>query len=183
MKRLLIVLALIGLALSAGAQSLARAEFGINLGQAGSFSEYARFGMGASLMVEGFYLDVLTTEAQHRYARSSDTKWHDNKAICTNFGYQIPVLSWLRIMPLVGYAQTNDGITDASKTIYDWDEDSLDVYHPYKVTPGSRKHYFNYGGGLSIQPCRWFSINLIGTRHALYGGIAFDFMAFARDGQ
>ena len=26
----------------------------------------------------------------------------------------IPALSWLRIMPLVGYSQTNEGITDGS---------------------------------------------------------------------
>ena len=87
-------------------------------------------------------------------------------------------------MPLLGYAQTNDGITDASETIFDYDEDSgVSTYHPYKVTPGSRQHYFNYGGGLSIQPCKWFSINLVGTRHAIYGGIGIDIIAIAQSRQ
>lgn len=198
MKRLLIFFALLGFAFSANAQSGAyaevgkewklfdfnmnvkRLEFGVNVGQVGSFSNYADFGMGANLLVGGFYLDFLTSEAQHRYCRTSDTKWHDTVAWCINAGYQIPILKWLRIMPVVGYAQTNDGITDASVTYFDVDETSIDVYHPYKVTPGSRNHYFNYGGGLSIQPCKWFSINLIGTTHALYGGIAIDLITIAK---
>ncbi len=198
MKKIILIVSLLGLALGANAQTgakaevgkewklfdfsmnLKRLEFGINAGQAGSFSNYADFALGANLLVDGFYLDFLTSEAQHRYSRTSDTKWNDTVAWCINAGYQIPIFKWLRIMPVIGYAQTNDGITDASKTIYDWSDESLDVYHPYKVTPGSRKHYLNYGGGLSIQPCKWFSINLIGTAHALYGGIAVDITTISK---
>ena len=52
-------------------------------------------------------------------------------------------------------------------------------YHTYTVTPGSRVHYFNYGGGVSIQPLKWFSINFAYTRHAIYGGLAIDIDALA----
>ena len=157
-----------------------RIEAGFNFGQAASFSDYARFTFGANVMIAGVYLDFLSADPQHKYSPTSATQWKDNKAFCINAGYQIPILSWLRIMPLVGYAQTNDGITDASETVWDYDEDSgITTYHPYKVTPGSRLHYLNYGGGLSIQPCKWFSINLIGTRHAIYGGIGLNLLAFA----
>ncbi|MCR5017447.1 MAG: hypothetical protein K6A64_01460 [Bacteroidales bacterium] len=31
----------------------------------------------------------------------------------------------------------------------------------------------------SVQPCKWFSINLCATRTALYGGVGINFMAFA----
>lgn len=51
--------------------------------------------------------------------------------------------------------------------------------HTYTVIPGSRVHYLNYGGGVSIQPLKWFSINLAYTRRAVYGGFAIDIDALA----
>ena len=194
MKRLITIITLFSLALSANAQAMyaevgkewklfdfqlnaQRLEFGVNAGQAGSFSPYADFAMGANLLVNGIYVDFLASDPDHKYSASSDTKWNDHVAFCINAGYQIPILKWLRIMPVIGYAQTNDGITDASRTIWEIDEYSSNTYHPYKVTKGSRSHYFNYGGGLSIQPCKWFSINLIATTNALYGGIGIDLLS------
>lgn len=198
MKRLFVILTFLGLSVSAGAQAASgasvgkeiklfdfplntmRFEAGINIGQVASFSDYARFTLGANVMVAGFYLDFMSADPEHKYSPTSNTKWNDHKAICIDAGYQFPINKWLRVMPLIGYVQTNDGITDASETYWDYDEDSgFSTYHPYKVTPGSRLHYFNYGGGLSIQPCKWFSINLVGTRHAIYGGIGVNLIAIA----
>ena len=198
MKRLITIITLFSLALGANAQAMyaevgkewklfdfqlnaQRLEFGVNAGQAGSFSPYADFAMGANLLVNGIYVDFLASDPDHKYSASSDTKWNDHVAFCINAGYQIPILKWLRIMPVIGYAQTNDGITDASVTIWDVDEYSSNTYHPYKVTKGSRSHYFNYGGGLSIQPCKWFSINLIATNHALYGGVGVDILSIIKN--
>lgn len=189
MKKVFILIALISVAVSASAQKMfdfesntMRLEAGLNIGQAGSFTPYARWALGANLLAFGVYVDYLKAEPQHKYADAgeiSDAKWDDTVAFCINAGYQIPILKWLRIMPLVGYAQTNEGITDGSKLRVDADEDSIDFYHPYKVTEGTRTHYFNYGGGVSVQPCKWFSINLCATRTALYGGVGINFMAFA----
>ena len=202
MKRLLIITAFLTLSVGAGAQAATgasvgteitlfefplnakRAEVGLNIGQVASFSDYARFTLGAHVMISGVYVDFLSADSEHKYSPTSDTKWNDHKAFCINAGYQIPIFKWLRVMPLAGYAQTNDGITDASETYWDYDEDGgSSTYHPYKVTPGSRLHYFNYGGGLSIQPCKWFSINLIGTRHAIYGGVGLNLLAIAQSGK
>ncbi|MBO4634218.1 MAG: hypothetical protein J5669_02465 [Bacteroidales bacterium] len=158
-----------------------RMEAGLTIGQVGSFTEFARFGMGANILYNGFYLDFIEADPQHKYNNEiSDTDWNDTCAFAINIGYQIPILSWLRIMPLVGYAQTNEGITNGSSLNLSADSDSISWYHDYKVTPGSRTHYFNYGGGISVQPCRWFSINLIGTRCALYGGFGLNLLEFAR---
>ena len=185
MKKLVIFVVLLSIAAGARAQIIdfslnsQRVEAGLNFGQAASFTDYARLALGASVNICGVYVDYLKASPQHRYADTiSDEKWDDTCAFCINAGYQFPIVSWLRIMPLLGYAQTNEGVTDGSSLRVESTDDSFNLYHPYKVTPGTRTHYFNYGGGLSIQPCKWFSINLIATRNALYGGIALDMMSF-----
>ena len=202
MKRIFFVVALMLFAMGAAAQSgggaflekdfklfdfplnTKRLEFGFNVGQAGSFTDRHGFAMGGSLLVGGFYADFLHADPKHKYdRRMMDVMWDDTSAYCINFGYQVPVLKWLRIMPLVGYAQTNAGVTDGSTLYTTSNDDGTSWYHKYKVTPGSREHFFNYGGGLSFQPCKWFSVNLIGTRTAIYGGIGFDIITFARDGK
>jgi len=199
MKRALVILILAAFAINAGAQSggggefgtevtllkfnlnASRLEGGLNVGMVGTFTPYQRFGMGANVLVSGFYLDFIAAEPQHKFDNSvSDTQWNDNVAFCINAGYQIPILKWLRIMPLVGYGQTNEGVTDGTSLSVSSDEDGVTWYHNYKVTPGSRTHYFNYGGGISVQPCKWFSINVVGTRCGIYGGVALDLLTIAR---
>lgn len=159
-----------------------RLEAGLTAGQVGSFTDRARFGLGAYVMYNGFYLDFINADPQHKYnGHLSEELYNDNCAFSIQAGYQIPVVKWLRIMPIAGYTQTNEGITDGKSLNYNYDEDGLSSwYHDYTVTPGSRLHYFNYGGGLSIQPCKWFSINLIASRYALYGGIGLDIITLAK---
>ena len=152
-----------------------RYEAGLNFGQMAFNTQYARFGVGLNTLAWGVYLDFNMAPAQHKFVRKfSDTQWNDDEFFNINLGYQIPILSWLRVMPLLGYAQTNEGITDASTININPGEDFSSMYHTYTVTPGSRVHYFNYGGGLSVQPLKWFSINLAYTRQAIYGGLAID---------
>ncbi|MBQ3711867.1 MAG: outer membrane beta-barrel protein [Bacteroidales bacterium] len=183
MKKLLFFAALLLVSASAGAQVFdfssnnSRLEVGINLGVAGASTPYGGFGAGFNLEVLGFQLDLLKYGPEHHYATEiSDTKWNDSVAFEVNLGYQVPVLPWLRLTPLIGYSQTNQGITDGSKAYVDGD-DSVSWYHPYTVTPGTRDHRFNFGGGISIQPLKWFSINFAYTRYAIYGGIALNFFA------
>lgn len=156
-------------------------EVGVTAGQAGSFTDRARFGMGASVMVAGVYVDFIHAQPQHKYSPlDGEVRWNDTNVFCINAGYMIPITGWLRLIPLVGYAQTSEGITDGASYEYNAD-DSHSWYHRYTVTPGSRLHYFNYGGGISIHPCKWFSINAFATNKALYGGLVLNIMAIARN--
>ena len=158
-----------------------RLEAGLTFGEVGSTTEYARLGMGAYVLVGGVYVDFVHAQPQHKYDNHvSDTKWDDTSAFTINAGYQIPVLSWLRLMPLVGYTQTNYGVTDASTIEMDADETGTSWYHHYSVTPGSRTHYFNFGGGISIQPLKWVSIHFVYSRYAIYGGIGLDILSVAK---
>ena len=181
MKRLIISLVLLSVTVCAHAQVFDfssnnnRYEVGMNFGQMAFNTQYARFGLGMNMLAWGVYLDFNMTAPQHKFDRKfSDTQWNDDEFFNINLGYQIPILSWIRIMPLIGYAQTNEGITDASTFNINPGEDLSSMYHTYTVTPGSRVHYFNFGGGVSIQPLKWFSLNFVYTRHAVYGGVAID---------
>lgn len=187
MKRLvLMIVAALTASVAANAQwfdfsnNSDRLEAGINIGAAGTTTPRSGFAMGANLMYSGFYLDFIHKNPEHRYFNEiSDQKWNDSAAFAIHVGYQIPVLSWLRIMPLVGYSQTNEGVTDGTRAVWGGD-DGLDWYHPYEVTSGTREHRFNFGGGISVQPSRWFSINLIYTRYAIYGGVGLNLLEFAQ---
>ena len=188
MKRQIISLVLLFVTVCAHAQLFDfsgnnnRYEMGLNVGQMAFNTQYARFGMGMNMLAWGVYLDFNMAAAQHKFDRKfSDTQWNDDEFFNINLGYQIPILPWIRIMPLIGYAQTNEGITDASTFNINPGEElsSTSIYHTYTVTPGSRVHYFNFGGGVSIQPLKWFSINFAYTRQAVYGGVAIDIDALA----
>lgn len=186
MKRIALLVVLLLASLNVQAQVFdfasnnGRLEVGINVGVAGAGTPYNGFGAGFNLEAMGIQFDFLKYGPEHHYATEiSDTKWNDYVAFEINLGYQVPVLPWLRLTPLIGYSQTNQGITDGSKAYVDGD-DSVSWYHPYTVTPGTRDHRFNFGGGISVQPLKWFSINFAYTRYAIYGGIALNFIALAR---
>ena len=186
MKRIVLIAVMLAASLSARAQlfdfpsNKGRLEAGLNFGVAGAGTPYNGFGAGFSILASGIQLDFLKNGPEHHYASDiSDTKWNDSVAFEINVGYQVPVLPWLRLVPLIGYSQTNQGITDGSKAYVDGD-DSVSWYHPYTVTPGTREHRFNFGGGISIQPLKWFSINFSYTRYAIYGGIGLNLIALAR---
>lgn len=156
-----------------------RVEAGLSLGQVGTGTKNEGIGSGANALIYGGYIDLVKFGPEHRFDhRVKDTDWEDHVAICVHLGYQIPILPWLRVMPLVGYAQTNEGLTRGDEMYLDTD-DSPSWYHPYDVTKGSRTHYFNYGGGISVQPIKWFSINFCYTPFAIYGGIGINLAAFA----
>ncbi|MBP5504797.1 MAG: hypothetical protein J6X89_01690 [Bacteroidales bacterium] len=182
MKRYFLAAIALLLAISANAQLFDfssnnnRFEFGFDFGTAATHSNHpSRFANGINAVICGVYVGFLEASPQHRYDNHVNAnQYNDDEAYLITAGYQIPVLPWLRIMPVVGYAQTNEGITDASTVNISSGEYSSTMYHDYDVTPGSRVHYFNYGGGISVQPVKWLSLNAVYTAHGIYGGIGFD---------
>ena len=40
---------------------------------------------------------------------------------------------------------------------------------------------YHFGGGISVQPLKWFSINLIYTRYSIQGGIGISIQSFAHE--
>ena len=185
MKKALVIAAFLLAAIGAKAQvfdfssNRDHYEADLYIGVSGFGTPRADWGLGGGLSFWGAYVGWVKAGPRHRYAHTdTGEKWNDKVATTVNLGYQIPILNWLRLTPVLGYCQTNEGITDGSKVETEYDDDSWTLYHPYKVTRGSREHYFNYGLGLSVQPIKWVSLKFFATRYAMYGGISITLEAF-----
>lgn len=197
MKKSIIIVAMMAVAMGASAQWLDfsnnadRYEIGVNLGVAGMNSEFRDFGIGASLSAWGVYLDFITAGPMYRHddrtASMNDPielrQLPDSTTTSINLGYQIPVLPWLRVMPLVGININTCGYTDMSRTqveTTDYDQSvSVSLVHPY--TSEDTWTTFNFGGGLVISPVRWVSIYGVYTTNAIYGGLSFNLSALGEE--
>lgn len=185
MKRtLLLILLTLATAVSASAQqwfdfsSNERLDVGVNVGQVAHNTPFARIGYGVFFNAWGFYMDFMEAIPQHRFdTKGTEPYWNDDKSLLASIGYQIPVLPWVKVMPVFGYVQTSEGVTDGNTIEFGGEIDSK-FYHNFTVTPGSRVHYLNYGCGISLQPLKWLSINGIFTKYAIYGGIGINLMSF-----
>lgn len=178
-KKIFLIVALAALGISANAQwfdfsnNNERFGFGFQLGQSASGTEYATLGWGFSMHAYGVYMDVLMARPDHEFDNHvTNTLYRDSASYNIQLGYMIPVLPWLRVMPLIGYSQTNYGDTDATTVNISTDGESSSIYHDYTVVPGSRKHYFNFGVGVSVSPMKYFDLYAVYTAHAIYGGIS-----------
>ena len=170
-------------------ENVHRYEIGFNLGMVGVNSEFQDFGWGASISAWGVYLDFLSAGPMYKYdnrvASMNDPAnvryLPDSTTTTINLGYQIPVLPWLRVMPLVGLNVNTSGVTDMAthnaQTSGTGDNVSVELYHDYNKE--YTWTYFNFGGGLVISPIKWVSIYGVYTKHAIYGGVTLNLSAFA----
>jgi len=189
MKKTLFLSILVAMAMSANAQwfdlsnNKGRFTMGVNLGQNRSeISQipYRAFGAGISMSLYGCYVDFLYSSPDHLFDNHvNPIQYNDSSVTMVNFGYMIPVLPWLRVMPIIGYSQANAGITDATTMNINVTENSASMYHDYDVTPGTRNHRFNFGAGLEIRPIRWLNIYGVYSQYAIYGGISINLDAFS----
>lgn len=198
-KTVLLMAAVLAVTMSANAQwfdfknNVHRYEIGANFGVAGMNSEFRDFGIGASLSAWGGYLDFITAGPMYKHdsrvASMNDPVEQrlipDSTTTSINLGYQIPVLPWLRIMPLVGININTSGYTDMSRieteTSGSSDNVTVNIVHPY-----DSEHTWctlNYGGGLVVSPIRWISVYGVYTVNAIYGGITFNLSALAELGE
>lgn len=182
-KTVFILAAMMAVAMSANAQwfdfrnNVHRYEIGINLGVAGLGTQFHDFGFGASLSAWGVYLDIVTAGPKYKYDNHVNVgiaaMVPDSTATSISLGYQIPVLPWLRIMPIIGHTHVTSGYTDFSTVNVEVNENSGQMYHDY-VKVGPARHYWHFGGGLVISPVKWVSIYGVYTTHATYGGLSFN---------
>lgn len=182
-KTLLAIAAITAFTLSANAQWFNFANnrdnysFGIQVGQGAYGTEYSKLGLGFSFQAWGVQVDFIDVVPEHRYDNHvTNTLYRDSASFTINLSYRIPVLPWLRVMPVVGYCQTNYGDTDATTVNIETSENSSQMYHDYEVL--HRDHHFNYGIGLSVRPVKYVDIYGVYSARAIYGGVAINLEAF-----
>lgn len=182
-KTLLLITSMVILGMSANAQLLDfnsnrdRYSIGIQGGVGAYGTEYSEVGFGLSFQAWGVQIDFIDVTPAHKYDNHVINQlYRDSASFTINLSYQIPILPWLRIMPVLGYCQTNYGDTDATTVNVDVDENTASVYHDYNVL--HRDHHFNYGVGLSVRPVKYVDIYGIYSARAIYGGISLNLEAF-----
>lgn len=180
MKKTVLSLAILFSCLTASAQWFPFAD--VNFGHAGiAFQggalglgkEVTRAAFGANLLVYGVYIDALYAGPQHKHDPKLDT-WDDNNAISVHLGYQIPIIEYVRIIPIVGYAQVSKGITDGTDYNVEYSTSSRSWLVNNKYTKTWKEGYFDAGGSIvvNIGPANIF---LTGTMCSVYGGIGVEF--------
>jgi hypothetical protein len=155
-----------------------RASIGVNLGVVGYDltsqsveKNLSGFGTGINLSISGLYLDFIYQSPQHRWDRHvTQAEYDDHTALAINVGYQIPVTSWLYVMPLIGYSNETTGKTLGNSIGIDVERRS--IYHEYKRL--TMENHFNYGVGLMFRPIEMLEIGAVASSHAIYGTISFS---------
>ena len=133
-------------------------------------------GVGLSLNVAGVYLDFVYVTPDHMYdSHIVMENWDDHDAFVINVGYQVPIYrNYVFITPLIGWSRVSTGITEGNNIGVDTENSS--IFHKYHST--WHRNDFNYGGMLTVAPCKYFEINAAFTAHAAYAGIAFNLANF-----
>ncbi len=134
--------------------------------------KFTDLGFGSSLCIFGAFVDFVYVTPDHMYdSHVVFENWDDHDAFVLNFGYQIPIYeNYVFITPLVGWCRVSTGYTEGNNIGVDVDSGS--IYHKYQSTWHSNE--FNYGGMLTVAPCKYFEINATFTSHAAYAGVAFN---------
>lgn len=164
-------------------ENLNRLTVGVNTGLVGyrNVSEINKMnltdiGVGLSATVAGVWMDFVYVMPDHRFdSHVVQQNWEDHKALVINAGYQIPIFrNYVFVTPLVGLSYVSTGYTEGNNIGVD--TESYSIYHNY-VSTWSRFD-FNYGGALTVNPCKWFEINAVFTAHAVYGGVAINLVNY-----
>ena len=133
-------------------------------------------GVGMNVSLGGVYADFVYVTPDHMYdSHVVMEDWEDHDAFVINVGYQIPIYKdYVLITPLIGWSRVSTGITEGNNIGVD--TESRSIFHKYHST--WHRNDFNYGGVITLVPCKYFEINLTGTAHAAYAGIAFNLSNF-----
>lgn len=179
MKKLLILFALLfslGMARAQWfdfSQNKETMGMGIHLGQVASNTDFHDFGFGFGLSIYGFYVDFMYDPPEFESDNHViNEQVPDSRSLVINLGYQIPVLPWLRLCPVLGYSEISEGYTDFSTVNIAGNENRMHIEHDF-ITEENHPE-FNYGCGILLRPIRQIDIYGFWTKRAIYGGISFN---------
>ena len=143
-------------------------SIGIVGGVLGIYDDLSSAGIGLNGMYKGIYLDFLFWPRAH--SSSTDVNYHkdEKQSVSVHAGYQFPITSNIRIIPVVGYTSVRNGDTDGSR----YSISSGHINNSYIVK--DKNEGFDYGAVISIG-IKKVNIYAAGTRYGVYGGVGIRF--------
>lgn len=139
-----------------------------NLSLNGGYSQSGHVPMyGIGVTVRGFHLTIGGLGSTHENDIEVGT-WNEKSSCMIQFGYQIPIVMSVRVIPVIGIAGVGEVLTDG----YDYDISQSGTVHN-KVT-NDLKYKFDYGARIVFNH-RKLIINLAVSRYTLSGGIGLEF--------
>lgn len=121
-----------------------------------------------NVTVYGVYIDFGGWPQSH----GSDINvgiWEADKAELFHIGYQLPVTNWLKITPLIGYANDETGYTNG----YNYKIDQYGIHNQFISETGISDFDFGGQAKFEIPINKKTSIDIMGTytKYSWYGGI------------
>lgn len=186
MKRFLLSIALLTAITSCIAQDTDKPVFfpklfGLNkscsVGLIGATMDNFSYGaMGINATFYGFYADFMFWPTKHGNSLPLD-KWEDHRQMAFHAGYQIPFHYYdggsIRLIPLLGYAKIEEGITDGSN-YYLGDGGIVNSF-----TATNKKSGLDYGAALAFsnadKKIGRYNFYLGYTRYTAWIGLAVEF--------
>lgn len=188
MKKLLICITLLALSLTGIAQTVSSDKpvffpklFCLNkscsVGIIGATMDNFSYGaLGINATFYGFYADFMMWPEKHGNSIEID-RWEDHRQMAYHVGYQIPFHQYqdgsIRLIPLIGYAKIEEGITDGSK----WYVGNGGIVNSF--TPTNEKSGMDYGAALAfnnkLNSRAGYSMYLAYTRYTAWIGFAVEF--------
>lgn len=143
-------------------------SFGFHFGAVSQLQDWGLQIIMCDFTFYGVYIDFGGWPQSHGSDVRID-KWDADKAIVFHAGYQVPITSWLKITPMIGYFNNQSGWTDGG----DWYADSYSIHNKFHCN--NELSGFDFGGQIKFEiPCgKHTSFDIMGTftKNCWYGGI------------
>lgn len=141
--------------------------FGFQMGTIGLGKEFTLFGFGFNFTYKSIYVDFLVNGAEHGSSSQVGT-WNDNQGIAVHLGYKVPINEKLSLIPMIGYGEINEGITNG----YKYSADENGIHNSYSAT---WRHGGLDLGASAVLNMGKYDIYLTGTLWSVSAGIGVSF--------
>lgn len=123
---------------------------------------------GLNMQIYGFYFDCLIKTRNHSNDVAID-KWKETEAVSYHFGYQFPIIEYIRIIPVIGHSSVKKGITDGSN----WTVTNNGISNAFDVK--QKNAGFDYGGVLVLNYSCFCLYGAYTKHNQFYGGVGLEY--------
>ena len=151
-------------------------SFGVQFGAVDQQTDFGFQTLMLHLSIYGVYVDIGGWPRSHANDVRID-KWDDESCLMFHFGYQIPLCSWFKVTPVVGYYKHESGITNG----YKWRIGNKGINNKFEIH--DEFNGFDYGVNAMFhirlnnkEDKPGYSLQLGGTytKNAWYAGLGLD---------